>query len=75
MRLSVIKGDPGWKPNETLRKYRVFFNDVELFDCQIADEEKRFVVRQIAVHHPLLRKTFFKRKPAEFGKVEIRERA
>lgn len=75
MRLSTIKGDPGHRTDFALKKYRVFLDGVELFDCQIADEERGLVVRQIGVHNPLLRRTFFKRLPPQFGKVEIKERA
>lgn len=74
MRLSSIKGDTGWKPNETLRKYRVFFNGTECFDCEIADEEKGCIKRIRRVQNPLTRQTQVFRSPYEFGKVEIKEK-
>lgn len=74
MRLSSIKGDAGWKPNQALQRYRVFFNGVECHDCEIADEEKGCIKRIRRVQNPLTRQIQVFRKDYEFGKVEIREK-
>jgi hypothetical protein len=70
-RLSSVKGDRGWKPNETLRRFRVFFNDVERFDCEIADVDKGYIRTVRRVQNPLTRQVQTFRSDL-FGKVEIR---
>lgn len=75
MRLSSIKGDPGWKPDNVLRNYRVFFNDVEIFDAEIADEEKGVIKRIRRVQNPLTKQVQTFRGPFEFGEVKIKEKA
>jgi len=74
MRLSVNKGDPGWKPDHALRRYRVFFNGVELTDCNTADEERGFVIRQWPAKHPVTRKTVVQKSPLMRGVVTIKLR-
>lgn len=71
MRLSIIQGDPGYKSQFVCSGYRVQIDGQVLNDCVIADEERGFVVRQVGIYNPLLRKTFFKRLPMQYGKVEI----
>lgn len=71
MRLSIVKGDPSYKSLTACQAYRVFIDDVELHDCVTADEERGFVIRQISVYNPLLRKRFFKNLPPQHGKVVI----
>jgi hypothetical protein len=74
MRLSSIKGDKGWKPNAALQRYRVFFNGVECFDCEIADEEKGCIKRVRRVQNSLTKQIQVFRSDYEFGKVEIKEK-
>lgn len=74
MRLSSIKGDAGYKPDSQLARYRVFFNGVEQFDCEIADEERGMIKRIRRVQNPITRQIQVFRKDAEFGVVEIKEK-
>jgi len=75
MRLSSIKGDSGYKSNVALARYRVFFNGVEIFDCEIADEERGMIKRIRRVQNPLTRQVQTFRKDAEFGEVIIKVKA
>jgi hypothetical protein len=74
MRLSSIKGDSGYKSNAQLSRYRVFFNGIEQFDCEIADEERGMIKRIRRVRNPLTRQIQTFRKDPEFGVVKIKEK-
>jgi len=71
MRLSIRKGDPGYRSLATCKLYRVFLNDVELFDCETADEERGFVIRTWQTRHPLTRRVVMQRSGLIKGAVRI----
>lgn len=59
--------DVDFHPAHVLRKYRVYLNGVELFDCQVADAEKGYVLRQRK--HPLFG---YLLREAKSGKIATR---
>lgn len=74
MRLSIEPKDPGYKPMEELKRYRVFFDGVEKFNCHTADEEKGFI-RTLSQARPAPWLPVVNRVSAPIkGKVEIRRK-
>ena len=71
MRLSIIKGDAGYKSKDECRRYRVFLDGVERLDCQIADEERGYI-RTLTLHRNPLTRQILRRQQDLFGKVEIK---
>lgn len=71
MRLSLVKGDAGYKSKDECKRYRVFLDGVERFDCQTADEERGYI-RTITYHRNPLTRQVLTRQQDLFGKVEIR---
>jgi hypothetical protein len=49
MRLSINKGDKGYKPPHECAKYNVFLNGQQVYNAVVADEERGFMTRIILV--------------------------
>lgn len=73
MRLSTIKTDSGYKPDAELRKFEVFMEGKRETHCEVADEEKGYIIRVMRVRDRFSRQVRLQRSPKLYGKVEIRE--
>lgn len=73
MRLSIIKTDSGYKPDAELRKFEVFMEGKRETMCEVADEEKGYIIRVMRVRDRFSRQVRIQRSPKLYGKVEIRE--
>lgn len=73
MRLSTIKTDSGYKPDAELRKFEVFMEGKRETMCEVADEEKGYIIRVMRVRDRFSRQVRLQRSPKLYGKVEIRE--
>lgn len=70
-RLSSIRGDKGYKSDAKLAQYRVLFNDVEQFDCEVADVTDGYIKRVTVRKHSHTGRQQVMRTDKIFGKVEI----
>lgn len=71
MRLSINKGDRGYKPKNICAQYDVFFNGQQVHNASVADEERGFITRLVRRPRP---GGFVTVPVHSMGKVEIRLR-
>ena len=70
-RLSSIRGDRGYQSNGKLKLFRIFLDNEEQFDCEVADVTLGYIKRISVVKNPLTRQVRKTRSARIYGLVQI----